>query len=227
MKVYLIIMISSVVLLSCYTGSRNNENIDFDNSITEQSTKNYKGFVRVDLDNIYLNSDSLDIYNEDHSIHSRIRGKMLYVDGKQFNLMEDRKDTIRNYIKSYSFDPDYRVFILESADSLDGFFKVEMNGGYKLVPAKNRNVKFETLEEFVLSSMPNLRESTPLRTAPEESASIVQNFEDYYYLSIRIEGDWLYLECDVEFNECPKNADKGWVKWRDETGVLIRLAQTY
>jgi hypothetical protein len=154
-------------------------------------------------------------------------GKMLYVDGKEFNLMEDRKDTIRNYIRSYSFDPDYRVFILESVDSIDGFYKVEMNGGYKLVPANNTNVKFETLEEFVLSSMPDLNENTPLRTSPDQSAPIVEGFEDYEYLGVEIENDWLYLKCDFVYNNCPKGVDKGWVKWRDQSGLIIRLAQTY
>jgi serine/threonine protein phosphatase PrpC len=215
-----------ILLSNCSQKNDSNEKHE-EVSQKEGIQATYEGYLRVDLDMIILYSRRINIYNLDKSIYAQIIGDTMIVDGKKYNLIKERKDTLRHHVSSYSFDPLYKIFILKCDGLVDAYFKVQMNGGYKLISTDNMDVKFETLEEFVLSSMPSLSDKTPLRANPSDSSLIIEGYSDYEYKSTRMQGDWIFLECDQEYNDCPEGKSKGWVKWRDSTGVLIRLAQTY
>ncbi|WP_339606833.1 hypothetical protein [uncultured Roseivirga sp.] len=218
-----------LVLLFCSSCSQPKKSEEKAETIPNdtKSQSDYLGYLRVDLDKIMLYSDTINVFNLDKSLYAGIKGDTLKVGGNNYNLIEDRRDTLRKHISSYSFDPQYNIFILECKGAVDDFYRVKMNGVFKLISMRNKYAKFENLEDFVLSSMPDLSKVTPLRSEPNDTASIVDGYDEFYYLPSKLQGDWLFLECDKEYNDCPKEKESGWVKWRDSTGVLIRLAQTY
>jgi len=218
-----------LVLLFCSSCSQPKKSEEKAETIPNdtKSQSDYLGYLRVDLDKIMLYSDTINVFNLDKSLYAGIKGDTLKVGGNKYNLMEDRRDTLRKHISSYSFDPEYNIFILECEGAVDDFYRVKMNGVFKLISMRNKYAKFENLKDFVLSSMPDLSKVTPLRSEPNDTASIIDGYDEFYYLSSKLQGDWLFLECDKEYNDCPKEKESGWVKWRDSTGVLIRLAQTY
>ncbi|WP_422355179.1 hypothetical protein [Roseivirga pacifica] len=218
----------AIILSFAACSGSNNSDKTIEASVKEEKTENeYVGYLRVDLDMIMLYSKSVSIHNLDKSIYAEITGDTLSVNGVKYNLIEDRRDILKRHIDSYSFYPDYKVFILECDGVVSDFYKVRVKGGYKFIPIDNKHVKFETLEDFVLSSIPDVGNPSPLRKEPNDDSEILIGHEEFVYKSDKIQGDWLHVVCDIEYLECSPNLESGWVKWRDSTGLILRLAQTY
>ena len=141
-----------LVLLFCSSCSQPKKSEEKAETIPNdtKSQSDYLGYLRVDLDKIMLYSDTINVFNLDKSLYAGIKGDTLKVGGNKYNLMEDRRDTLRKHISSYSFDPEYNIFILECEGAVDDFYRVKMNGVFKLISMRNKYAKFENLKDFVV-----------------------------------------------------------------------------
>lgn len=185
------------------------------------------GFVRIDIDGIMRFDREITILNSDKTNYAKINGKKLLINDRKYDLLESRIDTLRKYMDSKSFDPEYSLFIARCIGKQNNYYQVIINGATKLVSSDSDLTKFETLEMFVLSSLPNLTETTPLRLEPNDTSSVIEGYESYFFVSKKIDGDWLLVECDQDYGGCPNKELKGWVKWKNGDEMLISLSQNY
>ena len=191
--------------------------------------KEKKGFLFVDIWKIFYGRDfALLDKNKDTIIN--FKNKKAYIEGEEYKMM-DEDGFYKKKIKIQSFDPEYGLFILKCLSFSNGFYRVEVNNevGYVREEGYRDVLKFKTPEEYVLDSYPVPTKSNPLRVNPNEDASIIENYLDFTYLSVEIQGDWLKVKDDKDcfVGEEPSEKDiTGWVRWRKDGEIIIKLAQS-
>lgn len=204
-----------IILLNCAVKDNNESHVG----------KNRKeGIVKINLREIYYGQQKLEIFNSDKSVFITMNGRFLESGAIKLELKETDEDTLAHYIRCKVFDPEYNLFIVECTGKDQNYFYVLINDETKLIYAANTLIEFQTIEEHVLSNYPILTRETPLFEMPDSTSNVIEGFMNYNYISTKINGDWLKVICDLDCDGCPEGKlIEGWVKWREDDRVLIRI----
>lgn len=238
MRYYVFLVV--ILLLNCKNGKPTKVDVARNSSIDSVKTRSIKkdtiikkvdnkGFLFVDIWKIFYGSDFALLDKNRDTIIS-FKNKKAYIEGEEYKMM-DEDGFYKKKIKVQSFDPEYGLFILKCLSFSNGFYKVEVNKEVGYVQEEgNRDVlKFKTFEEYVLDSYPIPTKSNPLRVNPNEEASVVNDYLSFTYLSVEIQGDWLKVKDDKNcfIGEEPSKKDIiGWIRWRKDGEIIIKLAQS-
>lgn len=133
-------------------------------------------------------------------------------------------------ISCMNFDPEYGIFFLKQIRSTSMGVYVEINNLECFIPIKYcRYWSAMSAEAYVMEGYPVLSISDTLRNSPVDSSHpAVMDYFEYSYKPVQIEGDWLYVTDD---KDCPlkdsgDSVISGWVKWRDDNGLIIRIVHS-
>lgn len=184
-----------------------------------------KGYLFVDISDIYHNGGNLLISKEDGQALIIFKDKSVTIGKDTFDIIEDEVK-YNESIKIESFFPEYGLFILRAIKDDNGVYKVIINESEALINGKiyGKVLKFKTTEQYVLDAYPNPTKSNPLRASPNERSEIIVGFESHSYISVEVKGDWLKIKDDKECysGEHPSEENIiGWVRWKKEEEIIL------
>ena len=145
-----------------------------------------------------------------------------------------------NYIHSYkeyenrgilpkisirSFDDGYdSPLIVFDAKKQGENYQVFVNGEWKGIKYPKPLV-YKKWSEFILTVNVGISSISPLRTTKGNGSDIIDDYEKYSYKVVKVDGDWLQVQCWSDCEGCPDDGSiiKGWVKWTNGDKLLIEL----
>lgn len=188
------------------------------------------GFVFIDISGVNASKGTVFILEMNKDTILSLRNQIISVNGSDYKIYEE-DHIFRKLVNAEVFEPEYGLFILKCYETTNKFYKVELNGRMALISNSpvNEYVQFKSLEQYIMDFYPVPTEQNPLRVAPDESAGVVTNFDNWVYSSIEIDGDWVKIidDKDCYIGEAPSPIDiKGWVRWRKDGKFILKVAHT-
>lgn len=180
---------------------------------------------------------SFTLLNNDGSVYAQVNigADEVLINGKKHNLSNFTND--QNLRQEYNFFPkefypDHTVFQFEYLSVKNDLAEVLINkekNVRKYIKVDKSMFKVETWKRHLVGTMIDFDVKTnPIRVSKSEQSKSV-GFEssgnDYIFVITEIAGDWIKVECsDICENPCDdgKKYD-GWIKWKDNNKLLIRL----
>lgn len=188
--------------------------------------------------------DTVSVLNQDGSEYAKIWAnengitKVNYPDSSQMkniilksfeNYYPDRFRDYKKYnntppIAIRSFDNGYdSPLMVFDAKKLGEKYQVFVNGEWKGIKYPEPLV-YKKWSEFILTVSVGITPVSPLRTTKGNSSEIIDDYEKYSYKVIKLDGDWLQVQCWSDCEGCPEGKIiQGWVKWKDGDRLLIEL----
>lgn len=170
--------------------------------------------------NVY---DSIKIYNDNRTVFAQFTFK-----GEESNEFYDRLDKEVKQFELESYKPDYGLLIFPASPRGTLYEIYLLNKTPKYIPASDKNFKFYTWEDFLLSdAYVSINDDTLMSVnnvvyETKDTISKTINFkrqdnEMYFVKGITIDNEWLRVSCEYE------NGDKnyGWMRWRNENEFLL------
>lgn len=227
--------------LSCNSfGTKNKDNKDRINSDSVVVTsdiqnkpvdKNEKeGFLHIDLNKLVKHQRTLVIMNEEKDTLILFNGDNVFFDDDASYKLIEEEYLYREKLKVNTFYAEYGLFILNCYNTQDGYYKVKVNNKFCFIEIDGNEefLSFKTPERHVMESYPYLygNGNTPLREEPNDKSKIIEGYDNYLYLPVEIQGDWLKIKDDKEcyIGDNPSTTDIiGWVRWRKDNEIIIVL----
>jgi hypothetical protein len=182
------------------------------------------GYALINIDRIYHEGGKIVIYHND-SFDITIENRLFKFMSRSYDIKEELSSDL---IQCEAFAPEYGIFVVEVASEVENGYNVIIDEFHYFIEKKyDQYIKLYSQEEYVLNGYPVLSRNTPLRVAPSDTSSLViDDYDEYSYLSIKVEGDWLFVNDD---KDCPlrdagDNVIAGWVRWRKNGELLIQVA---
>ncbi len=190
------------------------------------------------------NFKSLSVLNEDGGWYLKITKdkngevKVVYSDNKESSsVLESTKRDYPFYDVKYkkygvplpkisirAFYPDYNVIVFDAFKDKRGY-KVFVNGSWKYIRL-GKDLIYKTWNEHLINDVYIVSESkNPLYEKNNLKSKVLADKNTYSYKVVKVEREWLEVECLKECEGCPhdKKKLKGWVKWREGSKILIDL----
>ncbi len=188
------------------------------------------GFVFIDISGINNQEGTISILGQNRDTILHLQNQTISINGIKHKIYEE-EHLYKKLVNAEVFDPEFGLFILKCYETTDKFYKVELNGETALISnsSTNKFVQFKGLEQYIMESYPIPTQQNPLRMNPDESAGIVDNFEEWVYLPVEIDGDWVKIvdDKDCYSGEAPSQVDiKGWIRWRKDGKFILKVAHT-
>jgi hypothetical protein len=174
----------------------------------------YGGVLLLYTDSLQMNSQELNIFNQDNSIFTSITSR---------NGNEPASDKLSGKILAYY--PDYYIVHFNADKLSEGVFRVKV-GNDSMILKATRYVEFLRFPDYVLKFFATTSAVNPLKISPSESASEIKGL-DYEQLSfncLEIVGDWVKVACNAECEGCPEENSEivGWIRWRKDGKIVIK-----
>lgn len=147
-------------------------------------------------------------------------------------LYYEQLDSIISDFDLFAYKPDYGLLTIPSNISSDNYEIRSKSGEIKLIPISNKNFKFYTWAEFLLSdnyvSIKNGRwtgfedELLKFYAEPNDSSEFIQyeSKSAYEFTSaVDINGNWIKIK--KEFDSDTLKPVYGWTKWIEDEKLLI------
>ena len=147
-------------------------------------------------------------------------------------LYYEQLDSIISDFDLFAYKPDYGLLTIPSNISSDNYEIRSKSGEIKLIPISNKNFKFYTWAEFLLSdnyvSIKNSRwtgfedELLKFYAEPNDSSEFIQyeSKSAYEFTSaVDINGNWIKIK--REFDSDTLKPVYGWTKWIENEKLLI------
>jgi hypothetical protein len=122
-------------------------------------------------------------------------------------------------------DPNAFVVALECTDTAGAFYKVRLNSrDVAFISKRNKDFQKLTFEAFVMrwtkEGFDFDRSSNPLRSAPTESGTILSHpeqgkFRVWPAQTTDVHDEWMKIKTI--------KGEHGWIRWKDDDHVLIRM----
>ncbi len=188
------------------------------------------GFVFIDISRINNQERAISILGQNRDTILHLQNQIISINGIEYKVYEE-EHLYKKLVNAEVFEPEYGLFILKCYEITDKFYKVELNEKITLVSNSliNKSIQFKGLEQYIMESYPVPTQQNPLRTNPDESAGVVDNFDKWTYLPIEIDGDWIKIidDKDCYSGEAPSQVDiKGWIRWRKDGKFILKVAHT-
>lgn len=185
-----------------------------------------QGFLFINVSDIYHNGGQIKLLTQDKEVLLGIYNTKIVYGDSEYDLIED-EHLYRKSIEAEAFYPEYGLFVLKCIGKSDEFYEAELNNKKILIPTDSQHVEFKTLNEFILDTYPIPTESNPLKIEPNENAAIVNNYEEYTFISLEIKGDWVKVKDDKDCysGEYPSEKEvNGWIRWRKDGKFILKVA---
>jgi hypothetical protein len=217
-----------LLLFSCKVNKKESLNankIDFIPSSINNNLK--KGYLFIDISKIYYHNKKLEINSVEKEVSFFFNGKKLNLNNKSYDIIEDF-GKYSDLVKCEAFFPEYDLFIVECLKKNDGYY-ITINTKQFFIDNDKYNdlLTFKTQEEYILDVYPIPSIENSLREEPNINSKIISDYNEFTFISIEIDGDWLKIKDDKECysGENPSKKDIiGWVKWRDQGKIIINIA---
>ncbi len=172
-----------------------------------------KGLIKINLEKLRKDNDTIKILNNDFTLHGRV--------------YENKEEEIISSIdrKGYRalFD-DYDIFYIDSENiNENDYYEILVDCKKKKIK-KTELIKYYSWDEFLKDkTILMLNKKSPLLKINSEMSKIVFNeYQDFSYQVISINGNWAKVKCSIDCEGCPdNNVIIGWVKWKDEKNKLL------
>lgn len=192
-------------------------------------TDTFAGFIFIDVAKVYYQGGDVVIYSQEGNADTlfHLQNKMVKFRGDFYDFIEDDYK-YKNDIHVESFFPENGLFILKCLKESDTRYLIEFNGRIGSV-GKSDLIEFKTLERYVLDTSPIPTESNPVRMAPAESATFLEEQSSLTFVAVEIKGDWLKVRDDKDCypGEFPSEKDfTGWIRWRKNGDFILKVAHT-
>lgn len=202
-----------------------NENANRTNAQSELQTgqadktsiKNTKGLIV--LSDRYRKNEFVRFYNDD--------GSLWY----EFTFYYDDKDGKFEYendnFAPFAFHQDYFLLALKCTGEDKNRYEVIVNedtGLKKFVKKDDPALKFQSWEDHIKGAFAVKFDQVEnqLRESPEGKVKNANLPEDVTFHPVQVNGEWLKVRWDGS-QQPKKNAGSGWVKWRDDSQLLVEL----
>jgi hypothetical protein len=188
------------------------------------------GFIFVDFSKINSQNGAVSFLSQKGDTILHLQNRIISMNGIRYKVYEE-EHLYKKFVDVEVFEPEYGLFILKCYGKTDKFYKVKLNGNITLVSTnlKNNCIHFKNLKQYIMGSYPVPTLQNPLRMNPNENADIVNNFDKWTYLPIKIKGDWVKMidDKDCYSGEAPSPIDiSGWIRWRKDGKFIIKVAHT-
>ena len=122
-----------------------------------------------------------------------------------------------------AFYPDYDIIVLDAFKYKSGY-KVFVNGFWKYVKL-SPNVSYKTWVNHLIKDIYVVADiKNPVYEKNNLKSRIITSENIYSYKVVRVEGEWIEVECLKECEGCPQNRiQRGWMKWKQGNNILIDL----
>jgi len=203
-------------------------NIESANDVPDQNkvdiTKVHMAFIGDSKGAIVLSehddkNDIIRIYNEDNSLWYEFSFYYEQIGDGTFREHED--------FAPFAFHPDYFLLALRLVGEDKNRYEVIVNedtGLKKFVKKSDRSLKFQTWVEHIkgVFSVKFNQVENPLRESPAGRVKHAELPEDVFFHPVQVKGEWLKVRWDGS-QQAKKDAGSGWVKWRDDSQLLVEL----
>lgn len=186
-----------------------------------------EGYLFVDFTSIYYKGNEFTIFNEQNLPIMSFKNKDVIIGNKTYDIINE-EHLYRNLVNVIAYYPENGLFILKASKLEDGNYEVNINDSKGTINASKYNdlLTFKTAEKYVLDGYPNPTKENPLRVEPDDTSSIVTNYEENTYISIEVKGDWLKVKDDKNCYPGEKPSEKdivGWLRWKKDGKIIIDI----
>jgi hypothetical protein len=205
--------------------SGNNENTDKITTQDNVAAKPDKTFIGNTKGLLVLNSqrpdrkDFIRFYNDDGALWYEFT---FYYDDSDGNYEYENEN-----FAPFAFHQDYFLLALRLAGEDKNRYEVIVNeetGLRKFVKKSDPALKFETWEDHILKVFAvefDPRENA-LRDGPGGNVKNPNLPQDATFRPVQISGEWLKVRWDRS-EQPKKDVESGWVRWRDNSQILVDL----
>lgn len=178
-------------------------------------------------------SDSFDYYAKPIVFKNIVQKEILKIEfnGSEF-VTTFKEKKYSGYDTSNTFNPwrwinnkDYFQLVFECIDTSGSYYKVLLNDKvFALINKDNLDFKKQSIYDFVKEwtsmGLDFNREENPLKESPDDNSPIIKHPDQNKYKiwrgeSLEIKDNWIKVKTVAD--------EIGWVKWRQENKVLIRM----
>jgi len=129
----------------------------------------------------------------------------------------------------FAFHPDYFLLALRLAGEDKNHYEVIVNedtGLKKLVKKDDPALKFETWEQHIVKAFAVKFDpkENPLRESPDAKSKNIDLPKDVFFHPVEVKGEWLKVRWDKSEQPPKKVVEFGWVRWRNNTQLLVGLS---
>lgn len=188
------------------------------------------GFVFINLSRINYHGGAVSILDIDKDTLLYLKNQIISINGTKYKIYEEEY-LYKKLLNAVIFEPEYGLFIFKCYEITNKYYKVELNGKIALISNRpmNKCIQFKNFEQYIMDAYPIPSQQNPLRTNPDESEGIVDGFEKWSYLPVKIDGDWVKIvdDKDCYSGEAPSSVDiVGWIRWRKDGKFILKVAHT-
>lgn len=209
--------------------NRNGEQVDEQKQNTLGNPLEAKSLEKVQIGNtkglLVLNhqrlnkKDFIRIYDDDGSVWYKFT---FYYDDSDGKFEYENKS-----FRPFAFHPDYFLLALRLTSEDKNHFEVIVNedtGLKKFVLKKDQLLRFESWEDHILNAfaVDFDKRYNALRRTPDGEFDQTLFPENTTFHPIKINGQWLKVRIDPSDSE-NKSAQFGWIKWKENNTLLIKL----
>lgn len=228
MKIYFYITLLTF-LYSCNLSKKEVPKRNKIDSISSNlSNKNSEiGYLFIDISKIYYHNKNFEISSINKEMSLFFNGKKIKINDKSYDIIEDFNE-YNEFIKSEAFFPEYDLFIVKCIKKSNGYY-ITINSKEFFIDNEKYNdlLTFKTQEKYMLDAYPVPSIKNPIREKPDSNAKIIDDYNEFTFISVEIKGDWLKIKDDKECysGENPSKKDIiGWIRWRDKGEIIIKIA---
>ncbi len=167
---------------------------------TEISNYEFRGFVFINIRDIYYSGrGKVEILNQNGETLISIQDTTISVNGKLYGTINEDY-LLKKLIHVYLFEPEYSFFVLRCYGIKDDYFEIELDDTIGLI---NRNlspmlVEFKDFRTYLMENYPIPTALNPVMSKPDESSIILEGYDNWTYLPLEIEGDWVKVRDDKD-----------------------------
>lgn len=203
--VLICIMSSSCVQEKKTTNNSSRKNYSVSRVIEKEKTKSEQkyNYSLIDLRNDYSKDSLIIIYSKNNSVWKSF---------KYDDFFSDKE------IEPYASKPENNLLVFKVLNKENGFYEIVVNettNNKKYIKMSNRNFKYLTLNEFVLTVAfidVNPKTNSLYQEPNDKSQQLIYN-KNEFYRPVKVSNNWLMIE--------DSNYQIYWVKWIDENAKMI------
>ncbi|MEO1413437.1 MAG: hypothetical protein AAFW73_26395 [Bacteroidota bacterium] len=177
------------------------------------------------------------MYDSERATERRDTIRLLNADGSEYSRLFRNAETLEwqqsgraipggdQFVRALFLDYDIIVFDVVEVLTPGTTYRVVVGEETKNVTLESPNLRYRKLADFIQSVYISFDESTPMYTQADPRSANLEEAARYFYKVVAVEGEWLRLNCLRECEGgCPDRGSlEGWVRWSDDTKILVEL----